>query len=138
MTVTCFMTIDRVVHFSIVGGHQTLLSCVPTATLVLTTEKILLNVLRLTSFIRRQFAQQSTWPMSNEGDFLRQLSASILELRSPLMIRLVQLDRSTTATRSYPICLFESYLLNAIECLVSIHKIDGIYGTRRRTVKEID
>ena len=112
-----------------------MLSCVPNATLFITTEKILLNLMRLMKFLLVQLEKNSELVMARESDYLKYLSETIIEFRSLLIHRQIALHRSIKFCSSYdqpfPICFFLEYLLNGIEFVCQIQKIDGIYSRKR-------
>ncbi|CAF2854547.1 unnamed protein product [Rotaria sp. Silwood2] len=119
-------------------SHQTLLSCVPTPTLFLTTQKILINIVRLMKYILEQLNKTSCLPISTEKDYLKFIHDNIPELRHVLDNRRIYIDKmsSTNNDQLFPICIFQEYLLNGINFLYYINKIDGIYSTTRKIVVE--
>ncbi|CAF3425492.1 unnamed protein product [Rotaria sp. Silwood1] len=127
------------IYLSSNGSHQTLLSCVPTPTLFLTTQKILINIVRLMKYILEQLSKTSCLPISTERDYLKFIHDNIPELRHILDNRRIYIDKisSTNNDQLFPICIFHEYLLNGINFLYYINKIDGIYSTTRKIVVEI-
>ena len=115
------------------GSHQTLLTSVPTATLILTTEKILINLIRLIKFILEQWNKTSSLPLGTEKEYLQFVHETIPELRSLLTSRRFHLDRLGTSDHllSLPVCIYHQYLLNGINFLCYVNKIDGIHSTKR-------
>lgn len=118
--------------------HQTLLSCVPTSTLILTTQKILINIVRLVKFILEQLNKTSCLPISTEKDYLKLIYDNIPELRDILDNRRIYIDKMAYSKNDqlFPVCIFHEYLLNGINFLYYINKIDGVYNTTRNTVVE--
>ncbi len=116
------------------GSHQTLISCVPTSTLIVTTQKILINIIRLIKFILQQLNKISYLPMATEKEYLKFVSNNIPELRHVLSNRCIYIDK---LNQVLPICIFHEYLLNGINFLCYINRIDGVYSTTtRKTVVE--
>jgi hypothetical protein len=120
------------------GSHQTLLSCIPTSTLILTTQKILINIIRLMKFILQQLNKTSSLPLATEKDYLKFVTNNIPELRHILDHRCIYIDKKTNSKTDqlFPICIFHEYLLNGINFLCYINKIDGVYSTTRKAVVE--
>ena len=120
------------------GSYQTLLSCVPTLTLILTTQKVLINIIRLIKFVLQQLNKTSCLPLATERDYLKFLRDHLPELRHIFDRRCIYLDRipNSKANQLFPICIFQEYLLNGIHFLCYINKIDGVYSTTRKTVVE--
>ena len=121
-------------RFGPLGTYQTLLSCVPTATLTLTTQKILLNAVRLVQFLLEQLKRTSSLPMATERDYLRHVHDQLPQLRHTLDGRRILLDR--LGSQLFPICVFQEYLVNGIDFLCYANKIDGVYSTRREAAVE--
>lgn len=120
------------------GAHQTLLSCVPTPTLILTTQKILINLVRLVKYIIEQLNKTSCLPLSTEKDYLKFIYENIPGLRHILENRLIHIHKTTDKNydQIFPICIFQEYLLNGISFLCYINKIDGIYHITRQNLVE--
>lgn len=121
------------IYLSSNDRHQTLLSCVPNRTLFTTTEKVPLNFIRLLRYFRNELEKFGFLHVTTEEEFLKFLSDQSIGFRSILMNRRIFLQRSnkTLNNRKFPICLFREYILNAIEFLCSINKIDGVYSKIR-------
>jgi hypothetical protein len=120
------------------GSHQTLLSCIPTSTLIFTTQKILINTIRLIKFLLHQLNKTSSLAIATEKDYLKFVNNHIPELRHILDHRRIHLDKISHLKTDplFPICIFHEYLLNGIDFLCYINKIDGVYSTTRKTVVE--
>ncbi|CAF1175599.1 unnamed protein product [Rotaria sordida] len=119
-------------------SYQTLLSCVPTSTLFLTTQKILINIVRLIKYILEQLNKTSYLSISTEKDYLKYIHDDIPELRHILDNHRIYIDKISNRNNDklFPICIFQEYLLNGINFLYYINKIDGIYSTTRKIVVE--
>jgi len=124
---------ETIILFYYLGSHQTLLSCIPTSTLIFTTQKILINIIRLIKFILQQLNKNLSLPIATEKEYLKFLSNNIPELRHVLSNRCIYIEK---LNQVFPICIFHEYLLNGIDFLCYINKIDGIYSTTRKTVVE--
>ena len=119
---------------SILGSHQTLLFCVPTSTLIATTRKILINTIRLLKFILQQFHSTPSIFIGTEKEYLKYIVDQLPELRTILDPRRIHLDKLPQPLPSFPVCIFHAYLLNGIDFLRYIHKIDGVYSTTKKLV----
>ncbi|CAF0899116.1 unnamed protein product [Adineta steineri] len=126
------------IYLSSNGAHQTLLTCVPTATLILTTQKILINIVRLIQLILEKLNKTLSLPLATEKDYLKYVNDNIPELKHILDNRRIYMDKQSNMKydQLYPICIFHEYLLNGINFLCYINKIDGIYSTTRQNVVE--
>ncbi|CAF3212428.1 unnamed protein product [Rotaria socialis] len=126
------------IYLSSNGSHQTLLTCVPTSTLILTTQKILINIVRLMKYILQQLNKTSFLSISTEKDYLKFIYDNIPELRHILDNRRIHIDKITKTNhdRLFPTCIFQEYLLNGINFLCYINKIDGIHSTMKKIVVE--
>ncbi|CAF3532556.1 unnamed protein product [Rotaria sordida] len=126
------------IYLSSNGSYQTLLSCVPTSTLFLTTQKILINIVRLIKYILEQLNKTSYLSISTEKDYLKYIHDDIPELRHILDNHRIYIDKISNRNNDklFPICIFQEYLLNGINFLYYINKIDGIYSTTRKIVVE--
>ena len=72
--------------------------------------------------------------MDTEQNYLRYIERVIPELRGVLACRRIHLDRMATSSEHlhcYPVCIFHEYLLNGIDFLCYVHRIDGVYSTKR-------
>ena len=116
------------------GSHQTLLTCVPTPTLVLTTQKLLINIVRLVKYLLEKLQTAGMLAVSREQDYLKFVGEEIPELRHILEHRCIHLAKSDYI--SLPVCLFQQYLRSGIQFLCYIHKIDGVHSTTKKTVVE--
>lgn len=125
-------SIVRSMFSSLLGRHQTLLTAVPTSTLILTTEKILINLVRLVQYLRDQLKTSASLPIATESEYLRFIDQTLPSWKNLLMPRRIHLDRHSSSEDRLPICLFREYLLNGINFLGYIHKIDGVYSTKKR------
>jgi hypothetical protein len=98
----------------------------------------LINVIRLIKFILHQLNKTSSLPIATEKDYLKFVSDNIPELRDILSNRRIYIDKITNSKSNqlFPICIFHEYLLNGINFLCYINKIDGVYSTTRKTVVE--
>lgn len=114
------------------GLHQTLLTCVPTPTLIATTRKILINLIRLVNFILERLKKTSMIPLATEREYLKFVADQMPELRHILDHRRIYLEKISSIDSLFPSCLFREYLLNGIDFLCYIHKIDGVYSTKRK------
>lgn len=72
-------------------------------------------------------------PIATEGEYLQFLADQIPSLRSILDHRRIYLQKISPISidSPYPICIFREYLLNGIDFLCYMHKIDGVYNTRK-------
>jgi len=72
--------------------------------------------------------------MATEKEYLKFVSNNIPELRHVLSNRCIYIDKQNQVL---PICIFHEYLLNGINFLCYINRIDGVYSTTtRKTVVE--
>jgi hypothetical protein len=96
----------------------------------------LINIIRLIKFLLQQLNKTSCLPIATEKDYLKLLHDNIPELRHILDIRRIHIDKTTNTKpdQLYPICIFQEYLLNGINFLCYINKIDGVYSTTSKTV----
>ncbi|UJR23300.1 hypothetical protein I4U23_026315 [Adineta vaga] len=126
------------IYLSSNGLHQTLLTCVPTSTLMLTTQKILMNIVRLLMFLLKKLDTTGTLSTATENDYLKFVSENIPELTHILDHRRIHLTKSIIDkdVPQLPVCLFREYLCNGIHFLCYINKIDGVYSTTRKSVVE--
>ncbi|CAF1629389.1 unnamed protein product [Adineta ricciae] len=122
------------IYLSSNGSHQTLLTCVPTPTLMLTTQKILINIVRLVKYLLEKLKTSGMLAVSREQDYLKFVGEEIPELRHILEHRCIHLAKSDQIP--LPVCLFQQYLRNGIQFLCYIHKIDGVHSITKKFVVE--
>lgn len=108
----------------------------PTSTLILTTQKILINIVRLLKFITAKLETTASLPIATEDAYLKFVTDNIPPLRHVLDHRRIHLGKHSPAKGhpALPACLFHEYLLNGIDFLCYINKIDGVYSTRRKAL----
>ena len=96
----------------------------------------MINIIRLIKFTLQELNKTSSLSIATERDYLKFLHDNIPELRHILDKRCIYIDKLTNSksNQSFPICIFQEYLLNGINFLCYINKIDGVYSTTRRTV----
>jgi len=94
----------------------------------------LINTIRLVKFILRQFDKTSSLPIASEKDYLKFIVDKLPELRDIFDHRRIYLDKISQVDSLFPICIFHEYLLNGIDFLRYIHKIDGVYSTTTRKI----
>lgn len=105
---------------------------------MLTTQKILINIVRFLKFIQEKLNTIGILVIATENDYLKFIIENIPELRHILDYRRIYLNKSNNDEDNLqlPICLFQEYLCNGIRFLSYINKIDGVYSTTRKSVVE--
>ena len=85
------------------------------------------------NFILEQLRKTSGVPMATEGEYLQFVVDRIPSLRHILDYRRIYLEKISPSSIDclFPICIFREYLINGIDFLCYIHKIDGVYNTRK-------
>jgi len=106
--------------------------------LILTTQKLLINIVRLIKFILEKLRHTLYLSIATEKDYLKFVNDNIPELRHILDNRRIYIAKLTKSKHDqlYPICIFQEYLLNGINFLCYINKIDGVYSSARKIVVE--
>ena len=97
-----------------------------------------MNIVRLMKFIFQQFTKTTHLSVATEKDYLKFIQNNIPELRHILDNQCIYIDKiaHSRSDQLLPICIFHEYLLNGIDFLCYINKIDGVYSTMRKDIVE--